>query len=100
VATEVRFTVQQRQPGRYTGKGRKRRCVAQTRKNAKAKKCTRLVTLRGSFARSGLAGANSFRFTGRLGGKTLKPGTYALVATPMANGKAGHAATATFRIKR
>jgi hypothetical protein len=100
VATEVRFTVQQRQPGRYTGKGRKRRCVAQTRKNAKAKKCTRLVTLRGSFARSGLAGANSFRFTGRVGGKTLKPGTYALVATPMANGKAGHAATATFRIKR
>jgi hypothetical protein len=100
VATEVRFTVQQRQPGRYTGKGRKRRCVVQTRKNAKAKKCTRLVTLRGSFARSGLAGANSFRFTGRLGGKTLKPGTYALVATPMANGKAGHAATATFHIKR
>jgi trimeric autotransporter adhesin len=100
MATEVRFTVQQRQPGRYTGNGRKRRCVAQTRKNAKAKKCTRLVTLRGSFALSGLAGANSFRFTGRLGGKTLKPGTYALVATPMANGKAGHAATATFRIKR
>jgi hypothetical protein len=100
VASEVRFTVQQRQPGRYTGKGRKRRCVAQTRKNAKAKKCTRVVTLRGSFARNGLAGANSFRFTGRLGGKTLKPGTYALVATPMANGKAGHAATATFRIKR
>jgi hypothetical protein len=100
VASEVRFTVQQRQPGRYTGKGRKRRCVAQTRKNAKAKKCTRLVTLRGSFARSGLAGANGFRFTGRLGGKTLKPGTYTLVATPMANGKAGHAATATFRIKR
>jgi hypothetical protein len=100
VATEVRFTVQQRQPGRYTGKGRKRRCVAQTRKNAKAKKCTRLVTLRGSFVRSGLAGANSFRFTGRLGSKTLKPGTYALVATPIANGKAGHAATATFHIKR
>jgi hypothetical protein len=100
MATEVRFTVRQRQPGRYTGKGRKRRCVARTQKNAKAKKCSRLVTLHGSFARSGLAGANSFRFTGRLGGKTLKPGTYALVATPMANGKAGHAATATFRIKR
>jgi hypothetical protein len=100
MATEVRFTVRQRQSGRYTGKGKKRRCVARTRKNAKAKKCTRLVTLHGSFARSGLAGANSFRFTGRLGGKTLKPGTYTLVATPMANGKAGHAATATFRIKR
>jgi hypothetical protein len=100
VASEVRFTVQQRQPGRYTGKGRKRRCVAQTHKNAKAKRCTRVVTLHGSFARSGLAGLNSFRFTGRLGGKTLKPGTYTLVATPMANGKAGHAATATFRIKR
>jgi hypothetical protein len=100
MATEVGFTVRQRQPGRYTGKGRKRRCVVRTRKNAKAKKCTRVVTLHGSFARSGLAGANSFRFTGRLGGKTLKPGTYALVATPMANGKAGHAATATFRIKR
>jgi len=100
LATQVRFTVQQRQPGRVSGKGRTKRCLARTRRIAKAKKCVRLVTLHGSFALKGVNGTNSFRFTGRLGGKTISPGTYALVATPIANGKAWHAATATFRIKR
>jgi hypothetical protein len=99
-ATEVRFTVRQRRPGRYTGKGRAKQCLAQTHKTAKAKRCIRLVTLRSSFTLRGLAGLNSFRFMGRIGGKALKLGTYALLATPIANGKAGRAATATFHIKR
>jgi hypothetical protein len=99
-ATQVRFTARQSRPGRYTGKGRAKRCVAQTHKTAKGKKCVRLVTLPGGFTLRGLVGLNSFRFMGRIGGKTLKPGTYSLLATPIANGKPGRAATATFRIKR
>jgi hypothetical protein len=94
----VRFTVQQTQPGRKTGKGKKARCVPQTKKNRKAKKCTRVVTLRGSFAQNGKAGANSFRFTGRLAGKKLPPGRYTLVVTPTANGKTGRAVSTPFRI--
>ena len=57
-----------------------------------------LVTLKGSFTRAGLAGTNTFRFTGRLNGKRLRPGRYRLVATPTANGKTGRAASASFRI--
>jgi hypothetical protein len=94
----VRFTVQQTQPGRKTGKGKKTRCVPQTKNNRKAKKCTRVVTLPGSFTLTGRAGANSFRFTGRLAGKKLKPGNYTLVGTPTANGKTGQAVTTAFRI--
>jgi hypothetical protein len=89
---------QQAQPGRKTGKGKKTRCVPQTRKNRKAKKCTRLVTLRGSFTLTGRTGANSFRFTGRLAGKKLSPGRYTLLATPTANGKTGRAVSTSFRI--
>jgi hypothetical protein len=39
----------------------------------------RSVTLKGGFTHAGEAGANSFKFTGRLGGRTLKPGRYRLV---------------------
>jgi hypothetical protein len=72
-AADVRFTIDRRRRGRR-------------------------VTLRGSFTRSGAAGANSFRFSGRLGGSELKPGRYRLIATPRTGGKAGLAATAPFRI--
>jgi hypothetical protein len=56
------------------------------------------VALSGSFTRAGQAGANSFRFTGRLAGHKLKPRSYQLIATPSAAGKAGQSATAAFRI--
>ena len=36
--------------------------------------------MRGSFVRSGHAGSNSFKFTGRMGGRKLAPGRYQLVA--------------------
>jgi len=38
------------------------------------------------------------RFTGRIDGKRLKPGSYKLVATPKANGRAGRAVSVTFHI--
>ena len=58
------------------------------------------MSLRGSFTFNGAAGANSFRFTGRLAGKKLEPDTYTLVATPSANGKTGRPVTTAFRIIR
>jgi PKD repeat protein len=94
----VGFTVQQSQPGRKTGTGRRARCVAPTRQNRKAKKCTRIVTLPGSFTLSGRVGSNSFGFTGRLAGRKLKLGRYTLVATPRAGGTTGRSATLGFRI--
>jgi hypothetical protein len=97
-AATVRFTVRQAQPGRRTGTGRRARCVAPTQRNRRARRCTRIVTLRGSFTRSGRTGSNKFRFTGRLAGRKLKPGKYTLVATPRAGGRTGRSVSKSFRI--
>jgi hypothetical protein len=58
----------------------------------------RRVTLRGSFMRAGSAGANSFRFSGRLAGRKLMTGKYQLLATPSTGPNPGQAAGASFRI--
>jgi hypothetical protein len=59
------------------------KCIAASRHPKKpAKRCTKLVTV-GSFQHLDSAGANSFRFTGRVGGRKLKPGSYELIATPI-----------------
>jgi len=99
-AASVRFTVQQPRAGRRVTHGKKTTCDAPTKKNAKRKKCTRFVTRKGSFTRAGLAGTNTFHFTGRLNGRRLAPGKYRLVATPKTNGQIGRAATAAFKIIR
>ena len=93
----VRFKVKQRLPGR---KGKRGRCVRRTKSNRNKRKCTRTVTLRGGFKRAGIAGKNSFRFTGRLNRRKLKPGRYLLVATPSAGGRSGLPRNTRFRIKR
>jgi hypothetical protein len=64
---------------RATGRKKGKKCVAPTKKNRKAKRCTRYVKLRGSFSHASKAGLNKFTFTGRLGGKKLRPGRYRLV---------------------
>jgi hypothetical protein len=46
----------------------------------------------------GHAGIDSFRFTGRLGGRRLKSGAYRLLATPLTLTKAGRARSASFQI--
>ena len=85
----VTFSVERRLPGRKVGK----RCVKQPRANKTKKKCPRFKLLKGGFPHSGQTGANSFKFSGRLNGKGLKPGRYRLV------GKTGSVAkTASFRI--
>ena len=73
----LKFTVERAAKGRKKGK----KCVRPTRKTRKARRCTRYVRLKGGFSRAGGAGLNSFRFTGRLRGKRLRPGRYRLVAT-------------------
>ena len=88
------FTVKQALPGRK----KKSKCVKPTRKNRKAKKCTRLVTI-GSFTRPSTKGRNSFTFTGRIRGKGLKPGSYRLVLVAKdAAGNKSKAQTVTFKV--
>ena len=55
----------------------------------------RWVRVRGSFKQAGRAGANSLRFSGRVGGKRLRAGRYRLVATP----QGGPPARAAFRVR-
>jgi hypothetical protein len=70
----VTFTVERKTTGRRASD----KCRAKTRKNAKKAKCTRYVKVRGSFSVEGKAGKNTFTFRGRMGGKSLKPGSYRL----------------------
>ncbi len=99
VAAAVRFVIQHPVPGRRQRVNGKLRCVAPTHKNANAGSCVRVVTV-GSFTQPGTAGANSFRFSGRLNGGRLPAGNYTLVATPSTAGETGRPVQMTFRIKR
>jgi len=94
-AASVRFTVTRSQPGRRTTSGR---CVATTHANQHARRCSRNVSVPGSFTRSGHAARNSVHFSGRLNGKKLEPGSYQLLATPSAGGQSGAHGAATFSI--
>ncbi len=98
IAATVRFTVKQSLPGRVQRHGSHVRCVGVSRHNHKAHRCTRVLTLTGSFTLAGKAGTNQFHFSGRLNGHKLKPGSYTLVATPSVNGKTGRAVATRFRI--
>lgn len=92
---KVLFRVERLTKGRRVGGV----CVKATRANATRKACTRSVTLAGGFTRRSTAGPNRFRFTGRLNGRKLRPGSYRLraVATDAA-GKRSAPRLARFRI--
>ena len=78
-----------------------RTCKKPSRRNRHKRRCKRFVRVRGSFTHRGAAGANSFHFSGRVGGRKLAPGRYRLVGVPRdASGKAGAAVRAKFRIIR
>lgn len=98
VPATVRFTVQQALPGHRKGTGRAARCVPDTRHSRRGGRCIRMVTLGGGFLRMARTTTNSFHFSGRLGGRRLKPGAYVLVATPTAGARSGRPARARFRI--
>jgi hypothetical protein len=76
-AGTVDFGVERALKGRRVG----RKCAKQTRSNSDHKKCTRFIRRKGGFTDNGAAGQNRFKFSGRLGGKALKPGSYRLVAS-------------------
>lgn len=88
-AGSVSFTVERRMQGRRVGK----RCVRPTGSNRDHRKCARFRRRKGGFTLGGVAGGNSFRLSGRLNGRTLRPGPYRLV------GQAGDSVKrAAFRI--
>ena len=72
----TRFRVKRATAGRRVGQT----CVQPTRRNRDAPGCTRYVLIRGSFTHRSRQGSNSFRFTGRLAGKRLRPDRYQLIA--------------------
>jgi hypothetical protein len=93
----VKFTVERAGPGRKV----KGKCVKPRRSNRKRKRCTLYKAQKGNFTHPGQPGQNSFKFTGRLRGKKLKPGRYRLVAVPTdLSGNKGKAVRKTFKVKR
>jgi PKD domain len=96
-AARVRFSVQRRTTGRRVG----RRCVKTTRRNRSRRRCTRFVSVRGSFTHAGAAGRNRFRFSGRVRRRALRRGRYRLVARATdAAGNRSNVRRAGFRIVR
>jgi len=92
-AARVRFSVQRRASGRRVGG----RCVAVGRSNRRRPSCVRYRAVGGFFLHAGREGQNSFRFSGRMGGRALKPGSYRLVGVPTdAAGNVGAAARRRF----
>jgi hypothetical protein len=91
-AATVNFTVEQKLKGRKKGS----KCVA---KRKTGRKCSFYKAVKGSFSRASTAGANTLKFSGFVNGKSLKPGSYRLVATPTdAAGNTGAAFLGAFTI--
>lgn len=97
----VTITIAEKRSGRTKKSGGKSRCVAQTKKNRKAKRCT-FYTTRATLTRKDLlAGSRSIQFTGRFKGKALKPASYRATVTAQDSAKNnGKAVTATFKVKK
>jgi DNA-binding beta-propeller fold protein YncE len=89
-ASSVRFTLTRQTSGRRSGK----RCVAQTKHNRRHKRCALTIVVRGALTLMGTAGANTYSFNGKIGGKTLGSGSYTATLTPAG----GMPATAKFSI--
>jgi len=88
------FTVEHAVQGRLRG----RNCVPRNRRNRGARPCTLLVKV-GSFKHKDPAGRVRFRFTGRLGHRTLRPGNYRLDAEPHSAGGVGRTVQKNFSVK-
>jgi hypothetical protein len=88
----VTFGLERAVKGRRAG----RKCVKATRANRKHKRCTIYKAIAGRFSVTGSAsGNNRFRFSGRVGGRALRPGAYKLVGRTPTTLKRGQ-----FRIVR
>jgi hypothetical protein len=74
-------------------------CATGRKAKGGGKPCTRYAEEpMGEFSSPNNQGENSVRFTGRLEGRTLKPGPYRLQATPVTGGIYGPMITRTFTI--
>ena len=94
-AAAVSVSSERRADGRRKG----RKCVATTRKNKKAKRCTRWLADKGTLTRLIPAGKGTLTFKGRLGGRTLAKGTHRLrIRAADAAGNVRDAAPVTFVI--
>ena len=96
VAATTTFHVLQKRSGRLSGKA----CKPASKRLAKAKRCTLFVLVKGTVAHADKAGANTVAFSGKVGGRKLKPGAYRLDATPLAGTKLGLTVSALFRVVR
>lgn len=92
----VTFALTVATPGRKVGG----RCVKQTSKNKSHARCTLTTPVNGTITVQGKAGANTFTFTGTIGGHTLAPGSYQLTAIPSAGGHTGTPQTVKFTLVR
>jgi hypothetical protein len=96
-AARVAFRIERARVGRRVDG----RCVRPTLRTRRAPRCRRYVALRGGFARSGSAGLNTFRYSGRVRGRRLTPGRYRLAALATdAAGNSSRRVTAPFRVLR
>ena len=79
--------------------GRKKGGKCKLGAHGKGKRCSGYKKVRGSFSAGGFAGQNTFKFTGRVGGKKLGRGKYRLVGTPSKRTQTGAPARVNFKIK-
>jgi hypothetical protein len=95
-AARVVFTFTKPAPGRKVGK----RCLAQTQKNKRKRRCKRTV-IAGALTFAAHAGTNKVRFQGLISRrKKLKPGSYKLLVVASAAGKRSRTGTLSFTIVR
>ena len=91
--SKVRLAIAQQLPGRRVGKSCRRPSP-----RAHGKRCVRFVN-KGTLTRNGRAGANSVKFSGRIGRRALKPGRYRVVISATdAAGNVSKRATLSFRV--
>lgn len=82
--------------GRKSGKS----CVKKTAKNSPAKSCNYWAALKTAVTQPVIAGANTFKFDGKLGGKKLKAGKYKVTLTVKdSTGNAAAPVTIKFTVK-
>jgi hypothetical protein len=92
----VAFKIERALAGRRSGG----KCRKATRRLRKKRKCTRFKTA-GTLRRSGAAGANRLAFSGRIGRRALRPGSYRLTITGTdAAGNPSAAKRAKFKVVR
>jgi hypothetical protein len=84
----VEFSVSRKVHGRKVGG----RCQRKSHANAGHRRCAFYVPVKGAFTQTGSEGSNHFIFSGRIGGKPLRPGDYKLTAL------AGHLVSTAFEI--